>query len=305
MVASSEAPKFAAEHAQKLLRQLAYEMNRVTKTRDAESVHSLRRSLRKFSLVLQLFKELFAGAKIHKIRRRVKKVMNSAQELRDLDTTLRLLSKAHPSGSSAVRSKLQARRKEREHLLVDLLKRWTERKSSSKWRAALQSALAQSDGDVAKITVHQTARKAIPVLAEKFVKRGKEAVGVNASLHDLQACQVAAIKFRDTLELLGPISKSPMNAWLPDVKRVQSVLVDLNDCQASRELISSYAIADQFDGWLKKRQRKAVKTFRQFWEETFEHRKLVSRPARRQTKKPAGRVTSTSRSANRKPAAVA
>src|SRR2546430_11462852 len=43
------------------------------------------------------------------------------------------------------RSKLQARRKESERLLVGLLKRWTERKLSVKWRAALQAAVAQSD----------------------------------------------------------------------------------------------------------------------------------------------------------------
>src|SRR5712672_1422082 len=55
MVASTETRKFAAEHAQKSLGQLAFDINRVTKSRDAESVLGLRLSLRRFSQTLQLF----------------------------------------------------------------------------------------------------------------------------------------------------------------------------------------------------------------------------------------------------------
>jgi len=305
MVASTETRKFAAEHAQKLLGRLAFEINRVTKSRDAESVHGLHVSLRRFSQTLHLFRDFFPGEKVHKIDRRVEKIMRSAQELRNLDTTLRLLSKAHRSGSSALRSKLQARRKECERLLVGVLKRWTERKSSSKWRVALQAATARSEGDLAKITIQQLARKATPRLAGKFLKRGKEVVRTNASLEDLHHCRIAAIRFRYALELLGPVSNLPLNAWLPDTKRVQSMLGEISDYQAARELVSSYPAADQFDGWLKKRQRKAANAFRQFWEETFANRVVKTRQVRRQSKKPPGRITSTSRTPSRKPAAVA
>ncbi len=302
MVASTETRKFAAEHAQKLLGQLAFDINRVTKSRDAESVLGLRLSLRKFSQTLQLFRDFFPGEKIHKINRRVKKVIRAAQELRNFDTTLRLLSKGHRGGSSALRSKLQARRKECERSLVDLLKRWTERKSSSKWRAALQAAVAKTDEGLAKTAIPGVARKAMPELAGKFLESGKEAVRSSASLSDLHDCRIAAIKLRYALELLGPISKSPLNAWLTDIKRVQAILGELTDCQAARELVSSYAIADQFDGWLKKKQRKSVNAFRQFWEETFANRVVKATPARRQPRKPPTRITSTAHSANRKPA---
>src|SRR5260370_26380841 len=130
MPTSPETRKFAAEHAQKLLGQLAFEINRVAKSRDPDSVHDLRVSLRRFSQTMHLFRDCFPGRKMHKIELRVKRVMRSADELRNFDTTLRLLSKARRSGSSALRSKLQARRKESERLLAGLLKRWTERKSS-------------------------------------------------------------------------------------------------------------------------------------------------------------------------------
>jgi len=305
MVATTEIRKFAAEHAQKLLGQLAFEINRVTKSRDPESVHDLRVSLRRFSQTLQLFRDFFPGRKMHKIGLRVKKVMRYADELRSLDTTLRLLSKAHRSGSSTLRSKLQARRKESERLLVGLLKRWTERKSSVKWRATLQAAVAQSDGELAKLTIQQGAQKSTPKLAGKFLERGKKAARTDASLADLHACRVAARKFRYALELLGSVSNSPLNAWLPDIKRGQTILGQITDCQSARELVSSYPSADQFDGWLKKRQRRAANAFRQFWEETFANRAVNARPTRRQPKKPAGRITATSRSAGRKSVAVA
>jgi CHAD domain-containing protein len=305
MVASPETRKFAAEHTQKLLGQLAFEINRVTKSRDPESIHDLRVSLRRFSQALQLFRDFLPGKKMHKIGLRVKRVMRSADELRNFDTTLRLVSKAHRSGSAAVRSKLQARRKESERLLVSLLQRWTERKSSVKWRTALQAAVSQADGESAKITILQRARKATPKLAKTFLERGKSAARTNASLRDLHACGIAARKFRHALELLGPVSNSPLNAWLPDLKRAQTMLGEIRDCQAARELVSSYPAADQFDSWLKKRQRKATNEFRQFWEETFENRAVNVRQRRRQPKKPPGRITVASRSSGRKSVAVA
>jgi len=304
MVASPETRKFAGEHAQKLLGRLAFEINRVTKSRDPESVHDLRVALRRFAQTLQLLGDVFSGKKMHKIGLRVKKIMRAADELRDFDTTLRLLAKAHRSGSSAPRSKLQARRKESERLLAALLKRWTERKSSVKWRTALQAAVAQADGEIAKTTIQRSAQQATPKLAGKFLQRGKEAARANASLPDLHACRVAARKFRYALELLGPVSNSPLNAWLPDIRRVQTMLGDITDCQAARELVSSYPAADQFDSWLKKRQRKAVNTFRQFWEETFANRVVSTRRRRPQAKKPPARMTA-SRATSRKRIAVA
>jgi CHAD domain-containing protein len=304
MVASPETRKFAGEHAQKVLGRLAFEINRVTKSRDPESVHDLRVSLRRFAQTLQLFRDFFPGKKTHKIGLRVKKIMRAADELRDFDTTLRLLAKAHRSGSSALRSKLQARRKESERLLAGQLKRWTDRKSSVKWRTALQAAVAQSDGQLAKITVQREAQRATPTLARKFLERGKKAARANASLSDFHACRIAARKFRYALEVLGPVSKSPLNAWLPDIRRVQTILGEITDCQAARELVSSYPLGDQFDSWLKKRQRKSVNTFCQFWEETFANRVVNVRRTRRQPKKPPARIT-VSRATSRKAAAVA
>jgi CHAD domain-containing protein len=304
MVASNETRKFAGEHAQKVLGRLAFEINRVTKSRDPESVHDLRLSLGRFAQTLQLFRDFFPGKKIRKIGLRVKKVTRAADELRNFDTTLRLLAKANRSGSSALRSKLQARRKESERLLAGLLKRWTERKSSVKWRTALQAAVAQSDGQFAKITVQREAQKATRTLARKFLEKGTKAARANASLLDIHACRIAGRKFRYALELLGPVSKSPLNTWLPDIRRVQTMLGDITDCQAARDLVSSYAAADQFDSWLKKRQRKAVNTFCQYWEETFANRVVSARRTRPRAKKPPARITA-SRATSRGAVAVA
>jgi CHAD domain-containing protein len=290
MLISPETRKFAVEHAQKLLGQLAFEINRVTKSRDPDAVHDLRVSLRRFSQTLHLFQDCFPGKKMHKIDLRVKRVMRSADELRCFDTALRLLSKARRSGSSALRSKLQARRKESERLLVGLLKRWTERKSSVKWRTALQAAVAQSDGELPNLTIQQGARRVTPQLARKFLEKGKKAA-TDASLRELHACRIAARRFRYALELLGQISNTAMNSWLPDIKRVQTMLGEITDFQATRELVSSYPVGDQFDSWLKRRQRKATNAFRQFWEETFANRVVTARRARRQPKKPPGRIT--------------
>ena len=105
-------------------------------------MHDLRVSIRRFTQTLGVFKSCFPGKETRKIRRRTKKLMTLAGTLRNFDIALKLLSKSRTEEAASLRPKLESQRKESGRVLIGALKRRIERKSSLKWRTALEAALA-------------------------------------------------------------------------------------------------------------------------------------------------------------------
>src|SRR5258708_1315568 len=142
MAAGNETRRFAAEQAQRQLGRLAFQIKRTVKSRDPDAVHDLRVAVRTFTQVIRVFEPCFPGKEMRKIRRRLKEIMTPSGEVRNCDVALKLLSKRPLPERANLMTKLQNRRKEFEHVLVSLLRRWMERKTSLKWRATLNTALA-------------------------------------------------------------------------------------------------------------------------------------------------------------------
>jgi CHAD domain-containing protein len=152
----------------------------------------------------------------------------------------------------------------------------------------------------------------LPAMAQDFFKRGDEAAGPKAPPRELHRFRIASKKFRYTLELFTPLSGPLLNPKLEAIRRVQTLLGDINDFETVRDLVGQYEGADTLTAWLKKRQRKRLLEFRECWATTFgtdEERKswvdflkhLASEP--RAAKKPAARSTPEPRAGHR--AAVA
>jgi len=273
---SNETLRFGVEHAQRQLGRLAFQINRTAKSRDPEAVHDLRVAIRTFTQTIRVFEPCFPGKEMRKIRRRLKKIMVPSGEIRNCDVALKLLAKSHLADAAHVRTKLHGRRTEFEHVLVGLLKRWMERKRSLKWRAALNSALstkaaAAFGGDAIGKTAGQTLRR----MARDFFEQGNEASQASTPLEGLHQFRIATKKFRYTLELFAPLYGPPLSDGLARIKRIQTLLGDINDCAIVRDLVSQYGGGDPLKGRLKKRQRKKAEEFYRRWEEEFGDAKKV------------------------------
>jgi CHAD domain-containing protein len=265
-VSSIETRTFASEQADKRLGRLAFEIGRVAKSRNADAVHDLRVTLRRFSQALRVFKPCFRGKESRKIRRELKQIMTLAGEVRNCDIALKLLSKSKRGDDTDVRSKLQSRRRESERVLVATLKRWQARKSSRKWRSVLEIAVVQTPQN---FHLAKTAQQLLLRMAGDFFEFGNRAARAKASPAELHQFRIASKKFRYSLELFTPLYGPSLNPLLGKIKRTQGLLGDVNDCETVRAMISQYKDADGLTVWLRKRQRKRIAEFQKYWGEAF------------------------------------
>jgi CHAD domain-containing protein len=313
-IAGTATRRFAREQADRLLGRLAFQIGRAIKSHNAEAVHDLRVSVRRFVQALRVLKPCFRGKELRKIRRELKGIMAVAGEVRNHDIALKLLAKSKRPERTGLQPKIQSRRRETERSLITLLKSWLERKSSLKWRGALERAAAQSGEGFGKAPTAQTARQMLPGMAQDFFERGDEAAGAKAHPRELHRFRLASKKFRYTLELFTPLCGTLLNPKLETIRRVQTLLGDINDFETVREMLGQYEGAETVIAWLKKRQRKRLVEFREYWATAFapaEGRQswidflkhLAAEP--RAARKPAARSGQESRPGGRSRAAVA
>src|SRR5579864_1467532 len=204
--------RFARDQVDRLLGRLAYQVGRAIKSHSAEAVHDLRVTIRRFVQALRVFKPCFHGKELRKIRRELKRIMTVGGEVRNHDIALKLLAKSKRAQRTGLQPRIQSGRREAERSLVTLLKRWLERKSSLKWRTALESAAASAQADFCKATVAQTARQILPALARDFFEQGDEAAGAKAVPRVLHRFRLTSKKFRYTLELFTPLDQASLNS---------------------------------------------------------------------------------------------
>ncbi|HEX4592694.1 MAG TPA: CHAD domain-containing protein [Bryobacteraceae bacterium] len=306
--------RFARDQADKLLGRLAFQISRAIKSHNSDAVHDLRVTIRRFAQALRAFKPCFHGKEVRKIRRELKGIMTVAGEVRNHDIALKLLAKSKRAQRSGIQPKIQSGRREAERSLITLLKRWLERKSSLKWRTELESAAAQAEDNFSKATIAQTARQMLPALAQDFFEQGDEAAGDKAIPREMHRFRLTSKKFRYTLELFAPLDGQALNSELETIRRGQTLLGDINDFETVRDMVSQYEGADTVIVWLKRRQRKRLVEFREYWNTTFGPKEVRQEwidflehlaPEPRASKKPAGRSTAEPRVAARGSAAVA
>jgi CHAD domain-containing protein len=266
--------KFAAQNTTRLLGRLAFQMNVTRKSPGADAVHDLRVAIRRFSQALGVFKSCFTGKDTRKIRRRTKKLMLLAGAVRNYDVALKLLSKSRDADAANLRSKFQTQRKDGERTLTAVLKRRMDRKSSLKWRTALEAALA-ANAAAGKVAVEDTARKPLPAMARDFLERGDAASQPKASPEKLHAFRIASKKFRYSLELFAPLYEREVSAWIASIKRIQTLLGDINDCETVLHMVVDQKGGGAMVGRLKKRQRRKVEEFLSAWGEEFGDRAAV------------------------------
>lgn len=87
---------------------------------------------------------------------------------------------------------------------------------------------------------HANAAEVLPALAESFLANGDKAVREETSEAKLHAFRLNAKEFRYTLEAFRPLYGPAMDRHIANVRKVQTVLGDLNDCRATEDLLESF-----------------------------------------------------------------
>ena len=278
--------KFAGDHAARLLERLARQVNSTLHCRDADSVHDLRVAIRRFAQVLAVFKASFPARVRKKIGRRLKEIMTFAGEVRDRDIAIELLSHSRSVDAAAMQVKLRAQRKEAEAVLLAVLRRWGAKRSLSKWRAEL---LPVQPGP-------REPERVLIRMAEKFIQAGDQAAEAHSSAGDLHSFRIRAKKFRYSVELFRPVYGAAAEEWLGRMKRLQTVLGDMNDYRVTRDLIAGLGAHASLSAAFKRKEQKKAAEFRELWSKEYAHAaREWARSLERTPRKPVGRAAAPRR----------
>jgi len=198
-----------------------------------------------------------------------------AGSVRDRDIALRLLKESAPSASSPLVHQFRTEREEAARTLVGLLKRWVRRNSSAKWRNALEG---ESAAEVSRANpVETTAKQVVPRMAREYFERGRDASRDESPVELLHRLRIAAKNLRYTLDLFAPFYGASVAGLQQQLKGVQALLGEINDCATVRRMVSHHEGGQQILPALKRRQRKKAEQFRQHWAAAFSSAAAVRR----------------------------
>lgn len=291
----TEAP---AEQVQRLIERLAFQANHAAKSRGPEAVHDLRVAIRRLDQALRVFGDDLPRKIVKKIRKQLKAVLGAAGTLRNWDIAAKILAKSRQSSAAALLATVHGSRKEAERTLLALLRSLSLRTRVSKWRDDLE--LDALRAETSPQALPDLAAATLPRLAERFFELGQAAArqGSGEELHDFR---IFAKKFRYTLELFVPVYGAAAEAWLREIKSVQSVLGDMNDYRTVLAMAQDANRGQKLQAALKRGERRKAARFRSMWHERFprsleEHwtAAFAAPPSFRSARKPMGSTTSSS-----------
>ena len=212
---------------------------------DQESVHRLRVSIRRFTEALRCLDDRVAPQRAAKMKRRLRPIMKAAGAARDLDVARSLCLKA-PTPSPAAAEVLAGKRTRAAHRL-------------------LKKLLAL---DLEKLSPPCRPNPALPdprvlaaSIAADLIPRYWQADPNAADLHPLR---LATKHLRYSLELFAPFYGRGTVAKLSLLKRLQTHLGDMSDCDAALRF-DVVKRDGQLCEWLAKRQKSARRKFTEIW----------------------------------------
>lgn len=284
------ARQFAVAQARTRLTHLAGQIRRAVRSCNADAVHEVRVAIRRFTQSIAVCRPYFRHSDLHKHRRRLKKIMTGAGEVRNCDVALRFVLKSRAPESAHLQTKIEARREESARLLVAELRKWTDRRIASKWRGTLDAAPATDTLDAEP--ARELAERTLARTLKDFLKQGDQAASPKASPEVLHRFRIGAKKFRYSLELFQPLYGTALDASIERVKHSSTLLGDINDCVTVAGIVAEYKGGQRLADRLRKRQHKKTGEFREYWKEG-----QISVPGPAPLKKPAASSDRRRRSA--------
>jgi CHAD domain-containing protein len=289
VAATKETGPFAAENASRLLRRFAYHAGRVAKAPHADDVHHLRVAVRRFTQALTAFDSCFPAQELKNIKRRLKKIMGLAGDVRDCDIAIDLLSRSK-AAPAALLATFRDRRKGAERELAGALRRWTQRHSYSKWEAALKGP---NRGAITHDPIAMTAWGVLEPMLLDLLARGTRTLKHKAPAEKTHRVRIAAKKLRYALELFAPVHGASLDGWVEKIAALQGVLGTISDCETVRTMIEREGGDRKVEASLQRKARRKLDEFRLLWAEAFTRasiQALVAQIGPKPPRKPAAQI---------------
>jgi CHAD domain-containing protein len=261
---------FCRKEARARLRDVKREMLRGRRDQQPDTVHDLRVSIRRFSTVLQVLPECFPAKRSHKARKRLKRILKAAGAVRDRDIALSLVESpqlaAEDGGGSLVEERDQAARE---------LRRALRKRDRNKALAAAKRALRapkrgrdlpETPGWRPEASASDNAVERLPALIERLFESGRRVLEHPVEIGELHALRLQTKRRRYTLELFAPCYGPELDDRIAQLKRLQDLLGEINDCRASGELSGNEDARAGLDA----RRNQLIADFGRFWITEFD-----------------------------------
>lgn len=128
---------YALRQTGDLLRRVVFQVNRVCRLKNEESVHDLRVSIRRLQQCLRVFRQFFPASKAKELRKTLGHFLDLAAEVRNRDIALEFLRSARGVKAEELERQWVAERREAEQQLIQELKQWAKKNPQRKWRTRL------------------------------------------------------------------------------------------------------------------------------------------------------------------------
>ncbi len=259
-----DAAHYGLKRTASLLQKLSSEMERVTRDPDADAVHDVRVAIRRFSQALKVFQDFLPARGAKRIRRDLRHMIDAAGAVRDRDIAAGLIKRLAGPPGETLRAAVLQERAAAAATLVGLTQNWLSSGCATQWKLELNLEAAPID---VSTPPGEMARALLPKRADQFFQRGRGAADHAASARALHRFRIAAKKFRYTLELFQPCYGPRFEDYLSQIRKAQTLLGDINDCEASRNILKRHHTDEQLLASLMRRERAKVRQFHRYWPE--------------------------------------
>jgi CHAD domain-containing protein len=195
-----------------------------------ENIHDLRVAIRRFTQALRVFKDLLDGARVRKMRRRLKKIMNLCGEVRNHDIALEAL---HAAGAPVAQALERRLRKTRSRIASDLSNHLSASRAAKikEWRDWLRAKAGRGQ------TIASTARRVLVPLTAQFFKARAAVAKLESTAEEMHRFRLTAKRLRYTLEIFGPVAGPRWKQRIEQIRGLQEHLGEVNDCVVTGDLI--------------------------------------------------------------------
>ena len=217
---------------------------------DVEDVHRMRVASRRLRAALDRFHSEFPAASLRSWTKVVRRITRGLGEARDLDVQILFLREhltgigdpAAVPGVMALLTHLERRREKRQRRVVRAMDTLQSSDLFDGCGGALRRIVGEAGGrdDADRSTaVHARAYDSIRTAVSRVLSY-ESIVGQPECVEELHELRIAAKHLRYAMELFAPVYDGALGLSIRRVKRIQTLLGDLHDCDVWLELLPRF-----------------------------------------------------------------
>jgi CHAD domain-containing protein len=245
----------AAKYIRRQAKQLAEQLDGVCRAEDIEFVHRARVASRRLRAALRMFRRCFGRKTVKRWRKQIRRVTSELGDARDIDVQIEFLCGAmhsvHQPACYPGIARLLVQWEHRRGLLQTNVVKAVERLRSSGVLEEMQAVAKRALADPKTEAISVPSPIACRETAKHIRRRLKQALRYQDSLCDPQdlqrhhALRIAAKRLRYTLEIAKPVYDQQLEPIVEAVKKVQTLLGDVHDCDVWLQRLEAFAAAER------------------------------------------------------------